>query len=174
MTGTVDRPWRTTALLTVAALAVLAAYDRLPRGGKLTHMDFLADDSTVLELCNPLNPAILPVATGSLPVTMTFSAPGLSGPAGLITAEFDLTTISGRPVTPEDLELVDGRRIRVNVSNAGVQEARPVPGRSGRWSIAFLPHGHGPFLVTADFIPASTGKPLEATANLHLATAAQP
>jgi hypothetical protein len=174
-------PKRSAALITLAALAAVAGYNRLPSGGKLTHMDFLADDATVLELCNPLNPAVLPVATGSLPVTLSFSS--ATGPAreGRRTVAFDLTTISGRPVAAEDLERVGGRRIHLSLSDArgravllyprdAGQDAEPDPLRPGRWRFPFTAPGRGPFLVTAEFTPLSTGKPLQASANLYLGT----
>jgi hypothetical protein len=141
-------------------------------------MDFLADDATVLELCNPLNPAPLPVATGSLPVTMGFSsAVPLAGgqPASVA---FDLTTVSGRPVAADDLEAVDGQRIKLTIRSKGQvvpctpkgsagYDVQPDPIHPGRWVFSFSPCGPGPLAIAAEFTPVATGKPLTAFANLY-------
>jgi hypothetical protein len=168
MTALPARPWGTTGLTTLVALAVVAGYSLLPRGGRLTHMDFLADDATVLELCNPLNPAVLPVQTGSLPVTMSFSPVGPVAPGGTETVAFALTTISGRSVAPEDLSLVDGQRIRLILTDEKGRVLRTDALPSDRWGFTFIPGGPGPFHVDADFTPVSTGKPLRASANLYV------
>jgi len=179
MTDAGLHPWRSSAAITLAALAVFGAYRLLPRGGRLTHMDFLADDATVLELCNPLNPAPVPVSTGSLPVTISFS-PSVSVVAGSpAMVAFDLTTVSGRPVAAQDLEDVGGRRIELKVrdgrgqvvpctlgSTAGYK-VQPDPFHPGRWGFSFMPTGPGPFAITAEFTPVSTGKPLSTSANLY-------
>ncbi len=176
MTDSGLHPWRSSAAITLAALAVLGAYRLLPRGGRLTHMDFLADDATVLELCNPLNPAPLPVSTGSLPVTMSFSPAATVAAGAQAMVAFDLATVSGRPVAPEDLQLVEGRWIKLTIGGqvvpfdlplAAGQKVQPDPFHPGRWEFSFMPTGPGPFAITAEFTPVSTGKPLSASANLY-------
>jgi hypothetical protein len=193
MNAAATAPWRQISGITVVALAILACYNLLPRRGRLTHMDFLADDATVLELCNPLNPARLPVATGSLPVTMSFSPAGAVQAGGEARVTFDLTTISGRPVTEDDLAVVDGGRIQLTIAAAAssaekrgqvVHCTSPQPEgyrersgpfhlvvHPGRWSFSFAPVGPGPWLITAAFTPVSTGRPLVASANLYLRNA---
>jgi hypothetical protein len=168
VTATRASPWGGTALITLVALAAAAGYSLLPGGGRLTHMDFLADDATVLELCNPLNPAVLPVRTGSLPVTLGFSPVDAVAPGEPATVAFVLTTISGRPVAPEDLALVDGQRVRLGVTEGKVRIEKGAAFQSGRWAFTFIPSGPGPVHLDADFTPVSTGKPLRASANLYL------
>jgi hypothetical protein len=140
-------------------------------------MDFLADDATVLELCNPLNPAPLPVATGSLPVTMSFTPLDVSVSTRPPTVTFDLTTISGRPVEADDLEAVDGKRIRLTTDHGmqglssfvGAADAWPDPGHPGRWKFFFTGIGPSPVRITATLTPISTGKPISISANLYFA-----
>jgi hypothetical protein len=163
--------------LTLGALAVLAAYGALPRGGQLTHMDFLADNATVLELCNPLNTGPLPVAAGRDPVVMDIVSRDGGEAGAAISGRFDLTSISGKPVAPEDLQPVDGQRIRLTVESErgqvlpfairnGWQKVKPDPFRPGRWSFSFVPSIPGPYHLVADFTPVATGKPLRASAVL--------
>jgi len=164
---------RSLGLTTAAAVAAAAAYSLLPRGGELNPMDFLADNATVLELCNPLSAGQLPAAVGRAPVTMT----GVSGwrgeGDGRVAGSFSLVAISGRTVGPADLAGMEGRLVRLTLSSGGPGgprsepvDARPDPSKPGRWTFVAAPAGPPPFRLSAEFTPRSTGTPLEASSAL--------
>jgi hypothetical protein len=177
MSSRAAAPWRSTALITLGAAAVLGLYCLLPSGGRLTHMDFLADNATVLELCNPLNALPPPVVTGSrLPVTMSLVSIAPAQAGEVVRGTFELRSISGKAVTPADLRSIAGRKIRLTVrsqvydtdSAPRDQYHRPDPFNAvgvhpGQWDFSFRPSGPGPYRITAEFTPVSTGKPLEAS-----------
>jgi hypothetical protein len=170
---------RSAAGITIAALAALAAYAALPRGGQLTHMDFLADNATVLELCNPLSYGPLPTAAGRSPATMRMVAASAANAGGRVSGAFDLVTISGKPVAPEDLMTIGGEKIRLGVAGGrgqvahfdpdkvGVKMLQPDPLIPGRWLFSVVAMGPGPWILSAEFTPVATGKPLQVSAKLE-------
>jgi hypothetical protein len=159
--------WRQSGLITLGACAVLGAYFLLPAGPRLGPMDFLGDLHAVLQFCDPANPRPLP-ATAGQPGVSLLPDPVSAGSRGrLRTFSFKLVTISGKPVTPEDLAPQAGSPVEFTVtdpSGAPVPIAASGPGAApGRWTAAFAPTRPGTYRVRARFTPVATQSGMEAS-----------
>lgn len=164
--------WRSVAVITAAALIVYFVMRSLPTGTNLSHMDFKPGGSSV-EFCDPANPQFMPVVSVKSPVTLQLSpnGPVQAGIEAHLTA--NLTSASGKPVTPEDLLVVHAARLHlmlIDPSLADYQHVHPEPGtKPGEWTFAFMPKSGGRYRVYADFTPAATGRGLYAAADLPVA-----
>ena len=159
-------------LITLAALALFVVVRLLPTGTNLSHMDFRVQGGNVIEFCDPANPQFLPVVSVRSPVTLAVrtSAPALAG--NLVQATLSLTTFSGKPIAPEDLQLVQTRRIHlliVDPSLEDYQHVHPEPGRRpGEWVFSFRPRFGGLYRLFADFTPLATNRGLYSETELQV------
>jgi hypothetical protein len=162
--GLGSRQWREIAVITAAAAALFVVVRELPTGTNLSHMDFRVTGSNVIEFCDPANPQFLPVVAVRSPVTLavTTAAPPQAGAD--VDATLVLTTFSGKPITPEDLQVVQTRRIHLLIADPSLddyQHVHPVPGRKpGEWSFRFRPRFGGAYRIFADFTPVATNRGL--------------
>jgi hypothetical protein len=178
MTGRAESPgigaaeWRGIAVITAAAAALFAAVRELPTGTNLSHMDFRVQGGNVIEFCDPANPQFLPVVAVRSPVSLAVAAaaPLLAGSD--VDATLVLTTFSGKPIAPEDLQVVQTRRIHLLIVDPSLddyQHVHPVPGRRpGEWAFRFHPRFGGSYRVFADFTPVATNRGLYSEAELEV------
>ena len=165
--------WRGVALITAAAAALFVIVRELPTGTNLSHMDFRVQGGNVIEFCDPANPQFLPVVAVRSPVTLTL-APEAPPEAGReVRATLVLTTFSGKPIAPQDLNVVQTKRIHLMIVDPSLddyQHVHPEPGRRpGEWTFAFRPRYGGEYRVFADFTPVATNRGLYAEATLGVA-----
>ncbi len=166
------RPWRQAALITAAAVALFVVVRELPTGTNLSHMDFRVQGGNVIEFCDPANPQFLPVVAVRSPVTLTVAAP--SPRAGTdVAATLVLTTFSGKPIAPEDLQVVQTKRIHLLIADPSLddyQHVHPEPGsRAGEWAFHFHPRFGGTYRIFADFTPVATNRGLYSEAEMQVA-----
>jgi hypothetical protein len=170
MTSSLAAAWRRTALITAAAAAVYAGYLLLPSGHRLSHLDFLVTGPGSLQFCDAVNPRFLPVVEARSPVAMALTASPAASAGRPARVDLALRTASGKPIGPDDLLSVDGRKIQLLIVDPALEElhqevARPA-GSPGRWRFSFTPAGPGPYRVFADFTPQATGKEMYVSADL--------
>ena len=158
--------WRGIAAITAAAALLFAVVRELPTGTNLSHMDFRVQGANAIEFCDPANPQFLPVVAVRSPVTLavTTSAPPQAGSE--VEATLVLSTFSGKPIAPEDLQVVQTRRIHLLIVDPSLddyQHVHPRPGRRpGEWAFSFRPRYGGAYRVFADFTPVATNRGLYA------------
>jgi hypothetical protein len=156
--------WRRIAVITAAAAALFVTVRLLPTGTNLSHMDFRVQGGNVIEFCDPANPQFLPVVAVRSPVTLAVSAAGPARAGEDVHATLTLTTFSGKPIAPEDLQVVQTRRIHLLVVDPSLddyQHVHPVPGRTpGEWTFQFRPRFGGVYRLFADFTPVATSRGL--------------
>jgi hypothetical protein len=179
MTGAADasrlgpRQWRRIAVITLAAGALFVTMRELPTGTNLSHMDFRVQGGNVIEFCDPANPQFLPVVAVRSPVTLAVSASGPPRAATDVAATLTLTTFSGKPIAPEDLLVVQTRRIHLLITDPSLedyQHVHPAPGpRPGEWVFHFKPRFGGAYRFFADFTPVATNRGLYAEAEMAVA-----
>jgi hypothetical protein len=170
------------AWITAVAIAVFVVLRLLPTGTNLSHMDFRVDPraTNAIEFCDPLNPQFIPVVAMRSPVAMTVKADTAPAAGQPVEARVTLSTASGKPVAPEDLQVMHTRRLHLLVVDPTLtdyQHVHPEPTRtSGEWKFAFTPQRAGAYRVFADFTPAATMRGLYASADLAVGTssAAEP
>ncbi len=169
---------RSIAVFTAAAAAVFIVVRHLPTGTNLSHMDFRVQGSNVIEFCDPANPQFLPVVAVRSPVSLALSTPGPARAGADVDATLTLTTFSGKPIAPEDLQVVQTKRIHLLVVDPSLddyQHVHPVPGRRpGEWTFRFRPRFGGAYRVFADFTPVATNRGLYAEAELAVDGAPNP
>jgi hypothetical protein len=176
MTGRADAPgpgaggWPRIAAITAAAALLFAAVRLLPTGTNLSHMDFRVQGANAIEFCDPANPQFLPVVAVRSPVSLavTTAAPPQAGSD--VEATLVLATFSGKPIAPEDLQVVQTRRIHLLIVDPSLddyQHVHPQPGRRpGEWAFRFRPRFGGAYRIFADFTPVATNRGLYAEAEL--------
>jgi hypothetical protein len=179
MTGGADTPgpgarqWLGVAAITAAAAALFAAVRLLPTGTNLSHMDFRVQGANVIEFCDPANPQFLPVVAVRSPVTLAVSTASPPRAGEDAEATLVLTTFSGKPIAPEDLLVVQTRRIHLLIVDPSLddyQHVHPVPGRRpGEWAFRFRPRFGGAYRIFADFTPVATNRGLYAETELAVA-----
>jgi hypothetical protein len=163
-------PWRRIAVITAVAVALFVTVRLLPTGTNLSHMDFRVQGGNVIEFCDPANPQFLPVVAVRSPVTLlvTPDHPALAGTD--VTATLILTTFSGKPIAPEDLQVVQTKRIHLLIADPSLddyQHVHPEPGRRpGEWTFRFHPRFGGTYRIFADFTPVATNRGLYSEAEL--------
>ncbi len=147
--------------ITLAAALLLAGFHFLPRGSSLTPMDFLADKATVLQFCDARDSRPLAAAAGGEPVTMILTPPAADGR----TASLRLTTISHKPVGPDDLLPRNHPVVRTAIVDPAGTRLPPTDARPGKipgeWTFRLAPTA-GTYRVSASFTPAATGAEISA------------
>jgi len=172
------RERRRIALITAAAAALFIIVRQLPTGTNLSHMDFRVQGSNVIEFCDPANPQFLPVVAVRSPVSLavTAASPPLAG--SQVRARLVLTTFSGKPIAPEDLQLVQTQRIHLLIVDPSLddyQHVHPQPGRNpGEWEFSFTPRFGGAYRIFADFTPVATNRGLYSEAEMSVGGAPNP
>jgi hypothetical protein len=162
--------WRRIAVLTAGALALFAVVRELPTGTNLSHMDFRVQGGNVIEFCDPANPQFLPVVAVRSPVTLAVAAARPPEAGQDVDATLTLTTFSGKPIAPEDLQVVQTKRIHLLIADPSLddyQHVHPEPGRRpGEWIFRFRPRFGGAYRIFADFTPVATNRGLYAEAEM--------
>jgi hypothetical protein len=179
MTATDEAPrlgpaqWRAAAILTVAAATLFVVIRELPTGTNLSHMDFRVQGGNVIEFCDPANPQFLPVVAVRSPVTLTVTTAVPPQAGAEVRATLVLTTFSGKPIAPEDLQVVQTRPIHLMIVDPSLddyQHVHPVPGRrAGEWTFQFRPRFGGAYRIFADFTPVATNRGLYSETELNVA-----
>jgi hypothetical protein len=133
-------------------------------------MDFRVQGANVIEFCDPANPQFLPVVAVRSPVTMAITAAGSPRAGADVSATLTLTTFSGKPIAPEDLQVVQTRRIHLLITDPSLddyQHVHPDPGRRpGEWVFRFRPRYGGAYRFFADFTPVATNRGLYSEAEM--------
>ncbi|HEY5078649.1 MAG TPA: hypothetical protein VII43_02335 [Opitutaceae bacterium] len=165
-------------VITAAAFALFAVVRRLPTGTNLSHMDFRVQGANVIEFCDPANPQFLPVVAVRSPVSLAVTTASPPQAGSEVQAKLVLTTFSGKPIAPEDLQVVQTRRIHLLITDPSLddyQHVHPVPGRRpGEWDFTFHPRFGGAYRIFADFTPVATNRGLYSEAQLSVAGAPNP
>jgi hypothetical protein len=161
------------AAITAAALALFAVVRRLPTGTNLSHMDFRVQGTNVIEFCDPANPQFLPVVAVRSPVSLSVTAASPPRAGAEVQARLTLTTFSGKPIAPEDLQVVQTKRIHLLIADPSLddyQHVHPVPSRRpGEWEFRFHPRFGGAYRIFADFTPVATNRGLYSEAEMNIA-----
>ena len=174
MTGTAPSlapsPWKGIATITAVAAALFVIVRELPTGTNLSHMDFRVQGGNVIEFCDPANPQFLPVVAVRSPVTLVLATAAPARAGTDVDATLILTTFSGKPIAPEDLQVVQTRRIHLLIADPSLddyQHVHPEPGRRpGEWTFRFHPRFGGLYRIFADFTPVATNRGLYAEAEM--------
>jgi hypothetical protein len=170
--------WRGIAVITAAAAALFVTVRLLPTGTNLSHMDFRVQGGNVIEFCDPANPQFLPVVAVRSPVTLSVAARDTARAGEDVHATLTLTTFSGKPIAPEDLQVVQTKRIHllvVDPSLGDYQHVHPVPGRRpGEWTFQFRPRFGGTYRLFADFTPVATNRGLYSETEMAVGGAPSP
>jgi hypothetical protein len=170
--------WKRTAVITAAAAALFVGVRLLPTGTNLSHMDFRVQGGNVIEFCDPANPQFLPVVDVRSPVTLKLLAAEAPRAGDEVRETLTLTTFSGKPIAPEDLLVVQTRRIHLLIVDPSLddyQHVHPEPGRTpGEWTFRFAPRFGGAYRVFADFTPVATNRGLYAEAEIAVSGARNP
>jgi len=164
--------WRQIGAITAAALVLYGVVRELPTGTNLSHMDFRVQGANTIEFCDPANPQFLPVVAVRSPVTLALSASAPPRAGDEVRATLVMTTFSGKPIAPEDLQVVQTRRIHLLIVDPSLddyQHVHPVPGRRrGQWAFSFRPRFGGLYRIFADFTPVATNRGLYAEAEMQV------
>lgn len=176
MTGRADAQrlgtgeWLRIGAITAVAALLFAAVRRLPTGTNLSHMDFRVQGANAIEFCDPANPQFLPVVAVRSPVTLSVAADAPPEAGRQAEATLVLTTFSGKPIAPEDLQVVQTQRIHLLIVDPTLddyQHVHPRPGRRpGEWRFGFRPRFGGAYRIFADFTPVATNRGLYAETEL--------
>ena len=142
-------------------------------------MDFRVQGGNVIEFCDPANPQFLPVVAVRSPVTLAVDGDrARRGRARTSTRRSTLTTFSGKPIAPEDLQVVQTKRIHLLIADPSLddyQHVHPVPGRRpGEWTFRFHPRFGGTYRIFADFTPVATNRGLYAETEMAVGGAPEP
>jgi hypothetical protein len=167
------REWRQIAAVTAAAVALFVVVRKLPTGTNLSHMDFRVQGPNVIEFCDPANPQFLPVVAVRSPVSLAVATASAPQAGSDVRATLVLTTFSGKPIAPEDLQVVQTQRIHLLIIDPSLddyQHVHPRPGRRpGEWEFTFHPRFGGAYRIFADFTPVATNRGLYAETEMEVA-----
>jgi hypothetical protein len=171
--GLGPREWLRIGAISAGAALLFAAVRMLPTGTNLSHMDFRVKGGNVIEFCDPANPQFLPVVAVRSPVSLSVGAAAPPRAGSDVLATLVLTTFSGKAIAPEDLQVVQTRRMHLLIVDPSLddyQHAHPEPGRRpGQWVFRFRPRFGGAYRIFADFTPVATNRGLYAEAELEVA-----
>ena len=172
------REWRQVAVITAAAVVLFAVVRMLPTGTNLSHMDFRVQGANVIEFCDPANPQFLPVVSVRSPVSLSVTTASAPAAGTDVEAVLVLSTFSGKPIAPEDLQRVQTQRIHLLIVDPSLddyQHVHPQPGRRpGEWTFRFRPRFGGSYRIFADFTPVATNRGLYSEAELAVSGAPNP
>jgi hypothetical protein len=164
--------WLRIAAITAAAALLYAAVRELPTGTNLSHMDFRVQGGNSIEFCDPANPQFLPVVAVRSPVSLAVATTALPLAGSEVDATLVLTTFSGKPIAPEDLQVVQTRRMHLLIVDPSLddyQHVHPRPGRRpGEWEFRFRPRFGGAYRIFADFTPVATNRGLYAETEMDV------
>jgi hypothetical protein len=170
--GLTAAQWRGVAWISAAAAALFVTVRLLPTGTNLSHMDFRVQGGNVIEFCDPANPQFLPVVAVKSPVTLAVASPAAARAGEDVRETLTLTTFSGKPIAPEDLQVVQTRRMHLLIVDPSLddyQHVHPVPGRRpGEWVFPFRPRFGGNYRIFADFTPVATNRGLYAETEISV------
>ncbi|HMD61819.1 MAG TPA: hypothetical protein VKG78_10320 [Opitutaceae bacterium] len=173
MAGPTSGELRQIALITAVAALLFIGVRALPTGTNLSHMDFRVRGGSSIEFCDPANPQFLPVVAVRSPVSLAVTTAGPPRAGLEVMATLVITTFSGKPVAPEDLEVVQTKRIHLLIVDPSLddyQHVHPRPGRrAGEWQFGFRPRFGGGYRLFADFTPVATGRGLYSEAEVEVA-----
>ena len=124
--------WLRIAAITAAAALLYAAVRELPTGTNLSHMDFRVQGGNSIEFCDPANPQFLPVVAVRSPVSLAVATTALPLAGSEVDATLVLTTFSGKPIAPEDLQVVQTRRMHLLIVDPSLDDYQHVHPRPGR------------------------------------------
>jgi hypothetical protein len=165
-------------VITAVSVALFVVVRLLPTGTNLSHMDFRVQGTNVIEFCDPANPQFLPVVAVRSPVTFTVTPRSTARTGEDVEATLSLATFSGKAIAPEDLQLVQTRKIHLLIVDPSLddyQHVHPEPGRTpGSWTFVFHPRFGGLYRIFADFTPVATNRGLYAEADMEVAGAPNP
>ncbi len=165
--------WLRIGGITAAAAALYAVVRVLPTGTNLSHMDFRVQGGNVIEFCDPANPQFLPVVAARSPVTLAVATAAPSRAGAEVEATLALTTFSGKPIAPEDLLVVQTKRMHLMIVDPSLddyQHVHPLPGRRpGEWVFSFRPRFGGAYRIFADFTPVATSRGLYSETEISVA-----
>ena len=103
---------------------------------------------------------------------MPWRRPGAAQAGADVSATLTLTTFSGKPIAPEDLQVVQTKRIHLLVVDPSLddyQHVHPEPGRRpGEWVFSFRPRFGGNYRLFADFTPVATNRGLYAETEMSV------
>ena len=166
------------AAITAGALLLFVVVRGLPTGTNLSHMDFRVQGANTIEFCDPANPQFLPVVAVRSPVSLAVSTATPPRAGSDVAATLVLTTFSGKPIAPEDLLVVQTKRIHLLIVDPSLddyQHVHPVPGRRpGEWAFSFRPRFGGAYRIFADFTPVATSRGLYSEAEMSVGGAPNP
>jgi hypothetical protein len=170
--------WKGVAWISAAAAALFVTVRLLPTGTNLSHMDFRVQGGNVIEFCDPANPQFLPVVAVKSPVTLSVATAVPASAGQDVRATLTLTTFSGKPIAPEDLQVVQTKRMHLLIVDPSLddyQHVHPVPGRRpGEWDFSFRPRFGGAYRIFADFTPVATNRGLYSEAEMAVGGAPNP
>ena len=160
-------------VITAVAVALFAVVRRLPTGTNLSHMDFRVQGANVIEFCDPANPQFLPVVAVRSPVSLAVTPASAPLAGSEVQAKLVLTTFSGKPIAPEDLQVVQTQRIHLLIVDPSLDDYQHVHPRAGRrpgeWDFSFRPRFGGAYRIFADFTPVATNRGLYSEAEMTVA-----
>jgi hypothetical protein len=161
---------RQIAVITTVALAVFLFFRFIPTGTNLNHMDFRVSGKNSVDYCDPANPQFIPVIAARSPVKMTLKTEGTPKRGEELRVTLTLVTAGGKPIAPEDLLVMHGKKLHLLITDPTLteyQHVHPEPTRRpGEWAFLFTPRLGGTYRFFADFTPAATARSLYANADL--------
>jgi hypothetical protein len=161
---------RQIAVITTVALAVFLFFRFIPTGTNLNHMDFRVSGKNSVDYCDPANPQFIPVIAARSPVKMTLKTEGTPKRGEELRVTLTLVTAGGKPIAPEDLIVMHGKKLHLLITDPTLteyQHVHPEPTRRpGEWTFLFTPRLGGTYRFFADFTPAATARSLYANADL--------
>ena len=161
---------RQISVITAVALAVFLFFRFIPTGTNLNHMDFRVSGKNSVDFCDPANPQFIPVVAARSPVKMTLKTEVTPRRGEELRVTLTLVTAGGKPIAPEDLLVMHGKKLHLLITDptlAEYQHVHPEPTRHpGEWSFLFTPRLGGTYRFFADFTPAATARSLYANADL--------
>ncbi len=133
-------------------------------------MDFRVSGKNSVDYCDPANPQFIPVIAARSPVKMTLKTEGTPKRGEELRVTLTLVTAGGKPIAPEDLLVMHGKKLHLLITDPTLteyQHVHPEPTRRpGEWAFLFTPRLGGTYRFFADFTPAATARSLYANADL--------
>lgn len=155
-------------LITLAAVGVVIVLNQFAGRPELSPMDFIVGGQDALRFCDPNHPRFYPSrASPQQPVTAIVAAPAETGGG----ARLVLRTASGKAIRRTDLELTEGRYLRLFVVDRSLTwlvAKEPFDVEAGVWLFTPPPPSAQAYRVYADFTPRATEREMYAWGNLTM------